>query len=47
MRRFHKAAGAGGYIAILQLTEKGDHSGQNEQQIGDGNAAVVECFSLT
>jgi len=46
MRRFEKAAGAGGSHLTVNIIERG-HAGQNEQQVGDGNAAVVECFSLT
>ena len=46
MRRFEKAAGAGGSHLTVNIIERG-HAGQNEQQVGDGNAAVVERFALT
>ena len=45
MRRFQKTAGAGG--SHLTVNRERGHSGQNEQQVCDGNAAVVERFSLT
>jgi len=44
MRRFEKAAGAGG--SHLTVNGERGHSAQNEQRVGDGNAAV-QCFPLT
>jgi len=45
MRWFEKAAGTDG--SHITVNRERGHSGQNEQHVGDGNAAVVECFSLT